>query len=232
MSLPESRPGYGNPAETEKEIPRDQKVRQILESTGAVLTESHFVYTSGRHGDAYINKDAVYPHTREISDLCRMFAEDFKDKGVEVVAAPAVGGVILSHETASHLTKMTEKDILGVYAEKQEDGNMEFRRGYADLIKGKRVLVVEDVLTTGGSVLKTIKAVEKSGGTVIGLGAICNRGGVKPEDIGVEAIDALINVQMESYPEEDCKQCKAGVPIDSRVGKGKEYLLKKQSHTS
>lgn len=216
----------------EQPLSREEQVKQILERTGAVITESHIVYTSGRHGTDYVNKDAVYPHTKETSTLCGMLAKDFKDQDIEVVAAPAVGGVILSQWTASHLTELTGREVLGVYAEKQEDGSFAFGRGYADLISGKRVLLVEDVLTTGSSAKKTIDAVKNLGGKVVGLGVICNRGGVKPEDVSGVEINALVNVQMVSYLEEECPQCVAGVPINTKVGKGKEYLARKQQPQS
>lgn len=209
-------------------LPREERVKQIFESTGAIITEDHIVYTSGRHGTAYVNKDAVYPHTQETSELCEMLAQDLKDRRAEVVAAPAVGGVILSQWTAFHLGKLTGKEVLAVFAEKQEDGSFAFGRGYGDLIRGKRVLVVEDVLTTGGSVKKVVEVVRNMGGEVIGLGVLCNRGQVKPEDVGGVEINALINVQMDSWPEQECPLCEANVPINTTVGKGREFLARKQ----
>lgn len=86
---------------------KEQSVQQILRSTGAVITDSHIVYTSGKHGTAYVNKDAVYPHTIETSHLCRAIAEQFADNNVEVVIAPAIGGVILSQWVAFHLSTIT-----------------------------------------------------------------------------------------------------------------------------
>src|SRR3990167_10692639 len=131
---------------------RDERVKKILADTNSVLSNGHFVYVSGKHGDKYINKDAIYPHTKAIKELCRMWAQDFKNSGVEVVVGPAMGGVILSHDTATELTKLLKRDIPGVYAEKDGDGGFKFTRGYDAFVKGKKVLVVEDVLTTGGSV--------------------------------------------------------------------------------
>jgi len=213
-----------------KQLPREERVRQVFKETKAVITDSHVVYTSGEHGSAYVNKDAIYPHPKEISELCGMFAEDFKDKNIEVVAGPAVGGVILETLTAQHLTQLTGREVFGVYAEKQEDEEKSFAfgRGYASFIKGKRVLVVEDVLTTGRSAEKVIKAIRKLGGKVVGLGVLCNRGGVKREAVGGVGIDALINVKMDSFKPEACPHCSSGIPINTDVGKGKEYLAKKK----
>ncbi len=207
---------------------RQKIVGKILTDTRAVLTGSHFVYTSGRHGSSYINKDAVYPHTAQARALCAMWAKDFKDAGVDVVVGPQLGAIILANNTADELSKLTKKEILGVPAEKGDiKGEFEFKRGYADLVKGKKVLVVEDIITTGGSVKTVISLIKKTGGKVVGLGVLCNRGNVKPGDIGISKIDSLIDIQMDSWDEKDCKLCKAGIPIDIRVGKGKEFLKNK-----
>ncbi|HKC14646.1 MAG TPA: phosphoribosyltransferase family protein [Patescibacteria group bacterium] len=219
-------------SELERAISRRERVRQILGDTSAVLTDSHFVYTSGRHGDAYVNKDAIYPHTQATRELCGMWAEDFRGKDVDVVVGPAMGGVILSHDTASELSRITGKHIPGVYAEKGKEDDFIFTRGYEDFVRGKKVLVVEDVLTTGGSAKRVIDAVRKLDGEVVGLAVIANRGNVKPEDVGVDNIDALINVQMDSWAEEECIKCEAGVPVNVKVGKGKEFLAKKSQTPS
>jgi orotate phosphoribosyltransferase len=95
----------------------ETEVLDILERCGAVITGSHIVYTSGKHGSAYVNKDAVYPHTAETSLLCHAIAEQFADDDAEVVIGPAIGGVILAQWTAHHLSEITGRDVLGVYAE-------------------------------------------------------------------------------------------------------------------
>jgi orotate phosphoribosyltransferase len=208
-----------------------KNVLATLERYGAVITDSHIVYTSGKHGSAYINKDAVYPYPHIISHLCELIAEYFASYHVEVeiVVAPAVGGVILSNRIAEHLYSLTNFRVLGVYAEKSEDNEtFIIKRGYDKLIPGRRVLVVEDVLTTGGSVKKVVEAVRNLGGEVVGVGAICNRGGVKPEDIGnVPKLFSLVNVNLDAWDEAECPLCKQGVPINTEVGRGREYLAKK-----
>ena len=142
----------------------------ILKKYGCYITGSHIVYTSGKHGEAYLNKDAIYPHTQDISDICNQIANKFKDKKVEVVAAPALGGIILSQWTAYHLTKLYKKEVLGVYTEKDQNKNQIFTRGYGKLVKDKRVLIVEDITTTGGSVIKVINSVRQACGKII---AVC-----------------------------------------------------------
>jgi orotate phosphoribosyltransferase len=202
-------------------IPREQRVREILDRTGAVLTGDHFLYASGKHGDKYINKDAVYPHTQETRELTRMWAEDFRDSGVEVVVGPAMGGIILSHDTASALSELAGYEVPGVYAEKAEDDSFRFTRGYDEMVRGKKVLVVEDILTTGDSVKKTVDLVRETGGEVIGVAALVNRGGVTTEDIGIPRLVALLSVNFTSMSPEDCNLCEQGVPINTQVGHGK-----------
>lgn len=206
----------------------NKKAEKILASTNAILTNGHFVYVSTKHGDKYVNKDAIYPHTKAIRELTKMWAEGFKNSGVEVVVGPAMGGVILSNNTAGELTKLLKKDIPGVYAEKDGEGGFTFTRGYDAFVKGKKVLVVEDVLTTGGSVKKVIDLVRNSGGKIVGLAVIANRGGVKPRDVGIKKINALMNINMVAMEAKDCTLCKNGVPVNTNVGKGKLFLAGKK----
>lgn len=203
---------------------REEKVKKILAKANAVLTDGHFVYVSAKHGDKYINKDAIYPHTKLVRELAKMWADDFKKSGVEVVVGPAMGGVILSHDAAAELSKLLKKDIPGVYAEKDGDGGFTFTRGYDAFVKGKKVLVVEDILTTGGSVKKVIQMTKKAGGKVVGLGVIANRGNVKAKDVGVKKINALINLEFNAMDAKDCILCKNKIPVNTNVGKGKLFL--------
>jgi len=203
---------------------------EIFKSVGAIITDTHVVYASGRHGNAYINKDAVYPHTEKISSLCEQLADKFRGRGVEVVAGPTVGGVILAQWTAHFLGQMEKKEVLAVFAEEElpADGGKRrvFKRGYDGLIRGKNVLAVEDVLTTGGSVKMVIDAITSNGGSAIGCAALVNRGGVKPADVGAD-ITALIELSLSSWEENDCPLCRKNVPVNTNVGKGREWLAKR-----
>lgn len=207
---------------------REEKVKKILSKVNAVLTDGHFVYVSEKHGDKYINKDAIYPHVKAIRQLAKFIAEDFKNSGVEVVVGPSLSGVILSHDVATELSKILKKDIPGIYAEKDGEGGFGFTRGYDAFVKDKKVLIVEDILTTGKSVGKVIVVTKKAGGKIIGLGVIANRGNVKAKDVGVKKIDALINLQFNAMTAEDCTLCKEKVPINTNVGKGKLFLAGKK----
>ncbi len=203
------------------------QILDILGKLEAVITGSHIVYTSGKHGEAYVNKDALYPHARETSRLCRVMAEEFAKDGVEVVVAPVIGGVILSQWIAYHLTEITNREVLGTYAEKDGDGFV-IKRGYDKLIAGKKALVVEDILTTGGSVKKVVDLTRSIGGNVVGVAALCNRGGIKPEDISnPPKLYSLVNITFDAWDESECPMCAKGIPINTDVGKGREYLAKK-----
>ncbi|WP_322488889.1 phosphoribosyltransferase family protein [Chloroflexus sp.] len=205
----------------------DANLLDVLHQLGAIVTNDHIVYTSGRHGSSYVNKDALYPHTAAASMVGAALARHFADAGVETVAGPTVGGVIMAQWTAHHLSQLNGREVLAVYAEEEqtETGKRRvFRRGYDALIAGKRVLVVEDVLTTGGSARLVVEAVTAAGGIVVGVGALCNRGGITALDLGAPRLVALTELPLESYPAEECPLCAAGVPINTRLGKGAAYL--------
>ena len=223
----------------------EQQTLRILTEVGAVITNSHIVYTSNRHGATYVNKDAIYPHTAQTSRLRHAMAERFADDNVEIVIAPAIGGVILSQWTAHHLSEITGREVFGVYAEKEvlaipspkrknrlcyaETGNFVIKRGYDEIVAEKNILVVEDVLTTGGSAKKVIETVRALGGNVIGLGVLCNRGGITAQDVGnVPKLTALANMKLDAWDEADCPLCAKGIPVNPDVGKGKEYLARKK----
>jgi len=198
---------------------------ELLKSTNAVITDSHIVGTSGRHMAVYINKDALYPHPKETSRMGELFAEKTKDLDIDVVAAPALGGIILSTWTAFHLSGAKGKEILGVYTEKDAEKNQVFTRGYDKLVSGKNVLVIEDLTTTGGSVKKVVNSVQGAGGNVVQVCVMVNR---DPENINAELIGApfssLAVLKAESWEEADCPLCKENVPINTTVGHGKKYL--------
>lgn len=224
----------------------EHHVLGILKEVGAIIENSHFVYTSGRHGSKYINKDALYIHPWAVSQVSRDMAKLFRREGVEVVIAPAIGGILLGHRMAELLTLLNGSSTLSIYAEKEtilspdpkgegrrchlETGNFVIRRGYDKLVRGRRVLVAEDVLTTGGSIKGVVEAVRLHGGIVIGAVAICNRGGVTAENVGnVPKLFSLTNITLEDWAEADCPLCKEGVPINKEVGKGMEFMARRES---
>ncbi|MBI4237244.1 MAG: phosphoribosyltransferase [Deltaproteobacteria bacterium] len=195
-----------------------------FEELGVLITNNHFVYASGRHGSAYVNKDALYPHTAAVRELCQSLAGAFVGHGIEAVAGPTVGGVILATWTAYLLSQAELRDVLACYAEERvgADGHKEryFGRGYDQLIRDRRVLIVEDVLNTGGSVKLVVDAVVRAGGTPVAVRALCNRGAVAAEDVGGVSVSALVDLALESWPADACPLCRRGVPVSPLVGKG------------
>ncbi|MBI5072040.1 orotate phosphoribosyltransferase [Candidatus Falkowbacteria bacterium] len=201
-----------------------QEALEIFKRTGALL-DGHFVLASGRHSSQYMNKDAAYSFPDQISLLCWGIALAFVDRQIDVVAGPEKGGIILSQWVAHHLIESAGQKMRAVYAEKDGDGFV-FRRGYDKLVAGKRVLLVEDVITTGGSIKKVIQAVRTLNGNPIGLGALCNRGGVDAEALGIHDFHALANPTFLTWGADDCPLCKQDVPVNTEVGKGREFLAR------
>lgn len=210
----------------------ETEIMQAFAGVGAIISDSHFVYSSGRHSSVYINKDAVYLHPGVISALCQQMAEPYDADQIDVVVGPVLGGIVLSQWVAYYLNaRRTSGETLAVYAEKEGDGpgkKFFFGRGYDKHIAGKNVLVVEDVLTTGGSARQVIELVREHGGNVIGLSALCNRGNVQPEDVGGAPISTLIAINLQTYAEEECPFCQQHVPINTTVGKGRAFLARQK----
>lgn len=204
-------------------------VVKLLKGIDAIITNNHFVYTSGKHGSVYVRKDRLYPNTKKTSDVCRLIAEKFKRKDIDVVVGPSIGGIILSQWTAYHLTKIKKKEVLGVFTEKDEESNQIFKRDYDLLVKNKKVLIVEDLTTTGGSVAKVVKSVKKAGGNVVAVCVIINR---DPKNVTSKTIGAPLSslgiFEAKSFNREMCPLCKQNIPINTSAGHGKKYLQNKK----
>ena len=200
----------------------------ILKNVGAIFEKSHFVGTSGLHFATYINKDFLYPHTKETSQICRILAEKFRDADVEVVVGPALGGIILSQWTAFHLSEICGREVSAVYTEKTPENGQIFTRGYENFVKGKKVLIVEDIVTTGGSLLKTIKAAQDAGGNIVSACAMVNKNKDIKENLSGVPFYALSNLFVSTYEASACPLCQNGVPVNTTVGHGKKFLESKK----
>ena len=178
-------------------------VDSLLRSTGAIL-EGHFRLTSGRHSNLYVEKFRIMENPAATTALCGMIADRFRSAGVQTVVGPAMGGVILAFETARHL------DVRNIFAEKGPAGELFFDRGFA-VAPGESVLVVDDVLTTGGSVKKVLSLLESAGAKVAGVAFLIDRtnGGV---DFGVPFF-ACHPMAIASYAENSCPICTMGLPL-------------------
>jgi orotate phosphoribosyltransferase len=179
----------------------DKEILQIFREHGALL-EGHFILSSGLHSDRYIQCALVLQHPRIAEQLCSELAAKLRHLGASVVAAPALGGVIVSHEVARAL------GLRALFTERQE-GTMTLRRGFS-LAPGEPTLVVEDVITTGGSTRETMAAVEQAGGKVVGVGALIDRSGGNA-DLGVLKA-ALVTLSVQNYDPANCPLCQSGIP--------------------
>jgi orotate phosphoribosyltransferase len=161
--------------------------------------------------------------------LCREIAQRFKGRGVEAVVGPATGGIILSQWVAYHLSELEGREVYSVYSDKDGDGFV-IKRGYNELIKGKQVIVVEDLVTTGGSLRKVIEAARQEGAHVLAAVAICNRGNVTREMAGnPPEFMSMLTVELDQWPEAECDLCARGIPINTDVGHGKDFLQKRST---
>ncbi len=179
----------------------ESEVLQVFREHAALL-EGHFVLSSGLHSDRYIQCALVLQHPRIAEHLCSELAARLRHLGASVVAAPALGGVIVAHEVARAL------GLRAVFTERQE-GVMTLRRGFG-LAPGEPTLVVEDVITTGGSTRETMGCVEQAGGRVVGVGALIDRSG-GTADLRLPKA-ALATLSVQNYKPADCPLCKSGTP--------------------
>ena len=197
---------------SEEDRGQQAAARRAFESAGAFL-RGHFVYTSGRHGADYLEKFRVLEDPQSTMKLAAMIAEHFRSFGTQFVAGPTTGGIILAYEVARQL------GVHAVYVERGDRGGRVLRRGF-EIPPGARVLVVDDVVTTGGSVAETRACIAESGGRVVGIGVMADRTAGRTEtDV---PLFACLSLDFPSYPPEECPQCAAGVPIAPARGSGKK----------
>ena len=178
-----------------------EEVLGIFKESGALL-EGHFLLTSGRHSRQYMQCARVLQYPHHAARLGEALAQAFQDKGIDVVIGPAMGGILVAHEVGKALgTK-------ALFTER-ENGVMKLRRGF-ELQPGEKVLVVEDVITTGGSVREVLEVVKSYGAEPVGVGVLVNRSGGKV-DFGVP-LASLLEIQIESFEPENCPLCAEGLP--------------------
>jgi orotate phosphoribosyltransferase len=174
----------------------------VFEQAGALLT-GHFRLSSGLHSDTYLEKFRLVENPALAEQLCAEIARRYAGDGVEIVMGPTTAGIILAYSVARHL------GVEARYAE-IEDGERKLRRGQV-LHPGTRVLVVDDILTTGGAIRECIEVTRTHGASLVGAGVLGDRSAGKV-DIGVR-LEAVLRVSVDAYPPETCPHCAAGVPI-------------------
>jgi len=179
----------------------DQVIDQFR-TTGALL-EGHFQLSSGLHSTIYLQCALVLQFPERAEAFGRAIAEKFQGQGIQLVASPAIGGIVIGHEVARALGARfvwTERDA----------GQMTLRRGFT-IAPGEKTLIVEDVITTGGSTRETIDAVRKAGADVVGAASIIDRSG-GAADVGVP-LASLASLRVLSVESSACDACKLGEPV-------------------
>ncbi|MFC1971030.1 orotate phosphoribosyltransferase [Chloroflexota bacterium] len=174
----------------------------IFEKSGAVL-KGHFLLTSGLHSPVYWEKAQVLQYPENTEQLCGMLAGHFRGQDISVVAGPTTPGIILAYEVARQM------GVRGIFAEKEGDERV-FRRGFR-INPGEKVLIVDDILTTGGSIREVLAAVKKLKGDVMGIGVLVDRSPQKV-DFGVPLFSCL-RTETITYQPEACPLCAEGVPL-------------------
>lgn len=168
------------------------------------MLEGHFQLSSGRHSGLYVEKFRLLERPPQTDALCRMIADWAKPLRPEVCAGPTTGGLLLSYEVARHL------GLRSIFAEKAETGGRAFERGFT-IAPGERVFVVDDVLTTGGSIRDVLDAVRRMGGEPVGVGVVIDRSGGQV-DFGLPLF-ACLKLDLPTYEAGACPLCEQGLPL-------------------
>lgn len=189
----------------------EKEVEDLLIETSAIM-EGHFLLTSGLHSPRYVEKFNVLQKPVYTEKLCKAMAEKFKDANIETVVGPVTGGILLAHETGKAL------GTRAIFTER-ENGKMTFRRGFT-LHEGERVLIVEDIVTTGGSIREVIDVVKEHGGVPVAVSMLVDRSGGKAT-FGDVPCTALLHMDVQTYAPDECPLCKQGIPMTKRGRTGK-----------
>jgi orotate phosphoribosyltransferase len=177
----------------------EKEILQILKDSGAYM-QGHFLLSSGLHSDTYIQCAKLMERPELSEMLCKELASRWKDKDIDLVAGPAYGGIILSYELARELRARA------IFFER-EKGIFTLRRGFM-LRQGERILLAEDVVTTGGSVKELIELIKPSGAEIVGITSIINRAGRNPFEFEFKS---LIMILPPLYTSSECPLCKSGL---------------------
>jgi len=185
-------------------IIKTEEVMKKFEQAGAIK-KGHFKLTSGVHSDTYIQCAQVMQYPGFMHNLCSELGRKFRGEDIDVIIGPAIGGIIISHVMAQVLGPW----VRAIFTER-ENGKMTLRRSF-EIKKDEKVLVVEDVTTTGGSVREVIDIAKERGGRVVGVGVLIDRSGGRI-DFGVK-MKSLLTLDIKSYQPEECPLCKKGIPV-------------------
>ena len=185
----------------------NDEVLQIFKDSGALL-EGHFLLASGYHSAVYLEKFQVLQFPRYVERLCKDIAERFAGDEVQVVIGPTTGGVLLAYEVAKNL------GVRGIFAERGDDGQGRMLRRGFEIKEGENVLLVDDILTTGGSVRDTMQVVEGYQGNLVGVAVLADRSG-GAVDFGVP-LEALLRLDVEKFAPDAIPDWLAAIPLTER----------------
>jgi orotate phosphoribosyltransferase len=197
----------------------------ILTACNALLSDDHFVYISGDHGSGWVAKDLIFIDLDRVKRLAQLLAGIVKKFDAEVLCGPSTGGLIVAQWTAHELGRLavfTEHDP--AHKKSEIRGRFGLHRGYDKLVRGKRVLVVDDVVNTGLSVRQTAEAVTAAGGDVVAAACLVHRGNVDAAGIGVPEYAYLMEYDIPNWKAIECPLCKAGVPVNTEYAHGQDFV--------
>jgi len=190
---------------------KNNEIKDLFLKSGALI-EGHFKLTSGLHSAQYVNKFNLLSKPEFAAPLLEEMAARWRDKNVEIVVGPALGGIILSYEIARHL------NTHGIFLERK-NGAMTMSRGF-EIKPNQRVLIVEDVVTTGGSVKEVYDVISEAGGNIIGISLMVDRSGGKA-NFEIET-DSLLTLDLKTYVPDDCLLCREGISLSTLGSTGKK----------
>jgi len=185
-------------------IIKTEEVMKKFEEAGAIQ-KGHFKLTSGVHSDTYIQCAQVMQYPGFMHNLCSELGKKFRGDDIDVIVGPAIGGIIMAHVMAQVLGPW----VRAIFTER-ENGKMTLRRSF-EIKEGEKVIVVEDVTTTGSSVREVIDIIKSRKGKVVGVGVLIDRSGGKV-DFGIKT-EKLLTVDIKTFLPEECPLCKKGIPV-------------------
>lgn len=215
---------------------------QLLIQDGALL-RGHFVYLKGQHAPRYTNKTVAFVRARSVDAYARAIVDQFEHEGIETLVAPELGAIQLMAHVQSHFLRRGQ-EVNAVIATKVREPHpnadiakegyskatkrFEITRDQPRFVKGCRVLMIEDVFSTGSSIQEALAPVKACGGIPIAAAVLMNQGSVTADAIGVDRIHALVHDPVTQWFE-GCPLCEQRVPVNTKVGKGKDFLLTDQA---
>ena len=204
------------------------RTEEIFHQAEAILENGHFVSVNGHHGAGWIDKDAINPHLPLVSELCQMLWQNSSDLQPDIICGPAEGGLIVALWTGFHAA------LPAVFAEHEAihgaelRGRFILRRGYDTWVRGKRVLLVDDIVNTGHSVRQTAEAVQEAGGNIVGVSCYVDRGN-EPHLGGDWPFRYLLQWKIPSWPEAECPPEILARPVNTKYAHGAEWLASRNS---